>query len=65
MTFLNVEVVQLSIGTEKYASWTLTRKGWMYNHFFGEAQDPEECVIIGNIFDNPELKHKYDKNEEK
>ena len=50
---------------EKYASWTLTRKGWMYNHFFGEAQDPEECVIIGNIFDNPELKHKYDKNEEK
>ena len=42
-----------------------TRKGWMYNHFFGEAQDPEECVIIGNIFDNPELKHKYDKNEEK
>ena len=50
---------------EKYASWVLTRKGWMYDHFFGEAQDPEECVIIGNIFDNPELKHKYDKNEEK
>lgn len=50
---------------EKYASWVLTRKGWMYDHFFGEAQESEECVIIGNIFDDPELKQKYDKNKEK
>ena len=39
----------------KYASWVLTRKGWMYHHFFGESQDPEECEVICNIFDNPEL----------
>lgn len=39
----------------KYASWVLTRKGWMYHHFFGESQDSEECEVIGNIFDNPEL----------
>lgn len=39
----------------KYASWVLTRKGWIYHHFFGESQDPEECEVIGNIFDNPEL----------
>lgn len=39
----------------KYASWVLTRKGWMYHHFFGESQDPEECEVIGNIFDNPDL----------
>lgn len=39
----------------KYASWVLTKKGWMYHHFFGESQDPEECEIIGNIFDNPEM----------
>lgn len=39
----------------KYASWVLTRKGWMYHHFFGESQNPEECEVIGNIFDNPEL----------
>lgn len=35
----------------KYASWVLTKKGWMYDHFFGESQDPEECEVIGNIFD--------------
>lgn len=35
----------------KYASWALTKKGWMYDHFFGESQDPEECEVIGNIFD--------------
>lgn len=27
------------------------KKGWMYDHFFGESQDPEECEVIGNIFD--------------
>ena len=42
----------------KYASCVLTRKGWMYHHFFGESQDPEECEVIGNIFDNQELLEK-------
>lgn len=46
---------------EKYASWTLTRKGWMYDHFFGEAEDPEDCEIVGNIFDDSQLKEKYSK----
>ena len=41
--------------SEKYGSWALTRKGWMYNHFFGESQNPEECEIIGNIFDNLDM----------
>ena len=41
---------------EYYASWSLTKKGWMYSHFFGESVDAkEDCVVIGNIFDNPEL----------
>lgn len=40
---------------EKFASWCLTRKGWLYNHFFGESQEPEECEVVGNCFDNPEL----------
>ena len=27
----------------------------MHSHFFGEACDPEDVEIVGNIFDNPEL----------
>ena len=40
---------------EIYASWILTKSGWLYHHFFGESQNPEDCEVIGNIFDNPEL----------
>lgn len=47
---------------EKYASWALERKGWAYDHFFGEAQDPEDCEVVGNIFDNPQLRKKYSKD---
>ena len=39
----------------KYASWVLTKSDWIYHHFFGESQNPEDCEVIGNIFDNPEL----------
>ena len=27
----------------------------MYRHYFGEAMEAEDCVVIGNIYDNPEL----------
>lgn len=37
------------------ASWVLSKKGWMYNHFFGESVEPEDVEVIGNIFDNAEL----------
>ena len=40
---------------EHFASWCLTRKGWLYRHFFGESQNPEDCEVVGNIFDNPDL----------
>lgn len=40
---------------EELASYCLTKKGWMYQHFFGEAVDSCDCEVIGNIFDNPEL----------
>lgn len=49
---------------KKYASWALERKGWVYDHFFGEAEDPEDCIVVGNIFDNPQLKKKYGKDWE-
>ena len=37
------------------ASWVLSKKGWMYNHFFEEGVEPEDVEVIGNFFDNPEL----------
>lgn len=39
----------------KYAGWCLTQKGWMYDHFFGEAISPCDCEVVGNVFDNPDL----------
>lgn len=43
---------------EELASYCITKKGWMYQHFFGEAVDACDCEVIGNIFDNPELLEK-------
>lgn len=39
----------------KFSSWCLTRKGWLCSHFFGESQESEECEVVGNSIDNPEL----------
>lgn len=38
-----------------YASFGIYRKGWAFLHYFHEAVEPEDCEVIGNIFDNPEL----------
>ena len=40
---------------KELASYCLSKKGWMHQHFFGEAIDACDCEVIGNIFDNPEL----------
>lgn len=40
---------------KKYASWCLRKDGWYYSHFFSEACKTEDCEVIGNKFDNPEL----------
>ena len=37
------------------ASWVLSKKGWLYNHFFGEDVEPEDVEVVGNILDNAEL----------
>jgi len=40
---------------ERFASWCLYRDDWMFAHWFGESCQPEECVVIGNRYENPEL----------
>jgi hypothetical protein len=37
---------------DKYASWCLHRKGWAFDHFFGEAVDPDEGEVVGNIHED-------------
>jgi len=41
--------------SNKYASFVLNREGWAFSHWFGESCDPDQCVVIGNIHQNPEL----------
>ena len=38
-----------------FAGWCLRKNGWMHDHFFGEACDPKDCEVVGNLFDNPDL----------
>jgi hypothetical protein len=40
---------------EKLASFVLAKDGWMYDHYFGEEYEPENCKVIGNPYENPEL----------
>jgi hypothetical protein len=47
--------ISLVTWNEYFASFCLRRNGWMYDHFFGEAVDPEDGEIIGNRYENPEL----------
>jgi uncharacterized phage protein (TIGR01671 family) len=40
---------------QKFCSFCITREGWAFSHWFGESCSPEDCEVIGNIHENPEL----------
>jgi hypothetical protein len=37
------------------ATFSLSKKGWLQSHFFEESVSSKDCIIAGNIHDNPEL----------
>ena len=45
-----------------FASFCLRRKGWAYDHFFGEAVDSNDTEIIGNNHQNHELSEGKNEN---
>lgn len=48
-------VYEVAYNDERFASFGLRRKQDAFMHYFGEAIEAEECEVIGNVFDNPEL----------
>lgn len=45
----------LVIWRQDLASFALTKEGWMYDHYFGEAVDPGYCKVVGTIHDRKEV----------
>ena len=43
------------VWVEKFASFGLTKNGWLHYHYFQEGIAPEESEVIGNVMQNPEL----------
>lgn len=56
-------VYEVAYDDERFASFGLRRKQDAFMHYFGEAIEADECEVIGNVFDNPELLKKGVSNE--
>ena len=51
----NGDYIMRVIFRKDLASFALSKKGWIHDHFFQEAVSNSDCEIIGNIHDN----HKF------
>jgi uncharacterized phage protein (TIGR01671 family) len=40
---------------EKFASFCLDRDEWAFSHWFGESCNPQDCEVIGNIYEHENL----------
>jgi uncharacterized phage protein (TIGR01671 family) len=40
---------------ERQATFCIESEAWVFPHYFGEALESKDCVVIGNIYENPEL----------
>lgn len=47
----------------KFASFCLSREGWAFRHWFGEACNPQDCAVVGNLYQNPDLLESEAPNE--
>lgn len=41
--------------SKKFASFCINREGWAFSHWFGEGFEADECEVVGNIYETPEL----------
>lgn len=40
---------------ERQATFCIESEAWVFPHYFGEALESKDCVVIGNIYETPEL----------
>jgi uncharacterized phage protein (TIGR01671 family) len=41
--------------SDRFASFVIEREDWVFQHYFGESMESEDCEIVGDIYQNPEL----------
>jgi uncharacterized phage protein (TIGR01671 family) len=54
-TNYNEFVYEVVYNDKRFASFGLRRKQDVFMHYFGEAIEADECEVIGNIHDNPDM----------
>jgi uncharacterized phage protein (TIGR01671 family) len=47
--------------SNRFASFCIHREGWAFQHWFGEACNPEDCEVMGNIYENAGLLNNSEK----